>query len=177
MFEIWQKIKNKYSLGFDIVARCDYGFEINIFMNDFILIIKMNTIHGKFFLKNWHVVSYRKRIIHLGDPTSDNFPSNNGTNCCSIVAVKFSENWHLEIKSIGSNRKCFADIVEDIAQHFPTRVHPFRDIWRHYDLWAAADILLGNHLLENTPDLKELSKGTRVFTNDGRENLFNKLSN
>ena len=31
--------------------------------------------------------------------------------------------------------------------------------------------------MENTPHLKELSKGTRVFSNDGREDLFNALSN
>ena len=45
-----------------------------------------------------------------------------------------------------------------------------RDIWRHYDLSEAADILSENHL-------KELSKGTGVFSSDGGENLFNALSN
>ena len=83
----------------------------------------------------------------------------------------------MEIKSIGSDRKRFVDIVEDIMQHFPKRVNPFRDIWRHYYLSEAADILSENHLLENTPYLKELSKGTRLFSNDGGEDLFNALRN
>ena len=102
-------------------------------------------------------------MFHLGENSSGNLPFNNGTNCCSFLALKISEKWHLEIKSIGSDRKHFVDIVEDIIQHFPNRVNPFRDIWRHYDLSEAADILSENHLLENTPHLKELSKGTRVF--------------
>ena len=41
----------------------------------------------------------------------------------------------------------------------------------------AADINSEKHLLENTPHLKELSKCTRVFRNDRREDLFNALSN
>ena len=51
-----------------------------------------------------------------------------------------------------------------------------RDIWRHYDLLKAADINSVKYLLENTSHLKELSKGTRVFSNDGKEDLFNALS-
>ena len=47
----------------------------------------------------------------------------------------------------------------------------------HYNLLETADIISENHLLENTPHLKELSKGTRVFSNDVREDLFNALSN
>ena len=61
--------------------------------------------------------------------------------------------------------------------HFPKRVNPFRDIWHNYDLLEAIIILSENHLLENTPHLKELSKGTRVLSNDGKEDLFNALSN
>ena len=53
----------------------------------------------------------------------------------------------------------------------------FRDIWRHYDLLKASDFKSEKYLLENTPHLKKLSKGTRVFSNDGREDLFNALSN
>ena len=133
-------------------------------MNDIILIMIINVNNGKF-------------IFYLDEPSPGNLPSNNGTNCCSFLALKISEKWHLEIKRIRSDRKCFVDIVEDIIQHFPEQVNPFRDIWRHYDLLEAADILSENHLLENTPHLKELSKGTRVFSNDGREDLFNALSN
>ena len=127
-------------------------------MNDMILIMIIIVSNGKF-------------ISYLGEPSSSNLPSNNGTNC-SFLALKISEKWHLEIKSIGSDRKRFVDIVEDIIQHFPKRINPFCDIWRHYDLLEAADILSENHLLENTPHLKELSKGTRIFSNDGREDPF-----
>ena len=52
----------------------------------------MNTIGSKFFQKNCYIVSYGKCMFHLGDPTSGNFPSSNGTNCCSFVALKISEN-------------------------------------------------------------------------------------
>ena len=64
----------------------------------------------------------------------------------------------MEIKSIGSDRKRFV-------------------IWRHYDLAEAADILSENHLLENNQHLRELFKVARVFSNDGRQGLFNALSN
>ena len=67
----------------------------------------------------------------------------------------------MEIKSIGSDRKRFVGFV----------------IWRHYDLLEAADILSENHLLENNQHLRELFKVTRVFSNDGRQGLFNALSN
>ena len=122
------------------------------------------------------IVSDGKLIFYLGEPSSGNLPSNNGTSCCSFLALKISEKWHLEIKSIGSDRKRFVDIVED-TQHFPKRVNHFHGIWRHYDLLEAADILSENNLLENTTHLKESSKVTRVFSNDGREDLFNALSN
>ena len=48
-------------------------------------------------------------------------------------------------------------------------------IWRNYDLLEAADILSENHLLENNQHLRELSKVTGVFSNDGRKDLFNAL--
>ena len=99
----------------------------------------------------------------LDELSSGNFPSNNGINRCSFFALKISENWHLEIKSIGSDTKRFVGIVEDIIQRFLKRVNPFRDISRHYDFLDAAAILSENHLLGNTPHLKELYKGTRVF--------------
>ena len=105
-----------------------------------------------------------------------NFPSHNGTNRCLFLVLKISENWHLEIKSTGNDRNGFVDVVEDIIQHFPKRVNPFRDIWHNNDSLEATNILSENHLLENTPHLKELSKGTRVFSNDGKEDLFNVLS-
>ena len=123
------------------------------------------------------IVNNGKFIFYLDEPSPGNLPSNNGTNCCLFLALKIGEKWQLEIKSIGSDRKRFADIVEDFIQDFPKRVNPFRDVWRHYDLLEAADILSENHLLENTPHLKRLSKGTRVFSNDRREDLFNALSN
>ena len=116
-------------------------------------------------------------MFYLGEPSSSNLPSNNGTNCRSFLALKTSEKWHLEIKIIGNDTKCFVGFVKDIIQHFLKRVSPFHDIWRHCDLLEAADILSENHLLENNPHLKELSKGTRVFSNDGGKNLFNALSN
>ena len=47
----------------------------------------------------------------------------------------------MEKKSIVDDRKRFVGFVEDIIQHFPTRVNPFRNIQRHYDLLEAADIL------------------------------------
>ena len=88
-------------------------------MNDMILIMIIIVRIGKF-------------IFYLGEPSSANPPSNNGTNCCSFLDLKISEKWHLEIKRIGSDRKRFADIVEDIIQHFPKRVNSFHDIWHHY---------------------------------------------
>ena len=83
-------------------------------MNDMILIMVI-------------IVSDGKLIFYLGEPSSGNLPSNNGTSCCSFLALKISEKWHLEIKSIGSHRKRFVDIVEDI-QHFPKRVNHFHGI-------------------------------------------------
>ena len=128
-------------------------------MNDMILIMIIIVSNGKF-------------IFYLGESSSGNLLSNNGTNCCLFLALKISEKWHLKIKSNGRDRKRFVDIVEDIIQHFPNWVNPFRDIWCHYDLIEATDILSENHLLENTPDLNELSKGTRVFSSDEREDLL-----
>ena len=49
------------------------------------------------------------------------------------------------------------------------------DIWRHYDLLKTAETNSEKYLLENAPHLQELSKGTRVFSNDGKEDLFNAL--
>ena len=69
-------------------------FELSIFMNDMILIMIIIVSNGKF-------------IFHLGEPSSSSLSSNNGTNCCSFLALKISGKWHLEIKSMGSDRKCF----------------------------------------------------------------------
>ena len=44
-------------------------------------------------------------MFHLDDPMLGIFLSNNGTNCCSFLVLKTIENWHLEIKSIRSDRK------------------------------------------------------------------------
>ena len=60
-----------------------------------------------------------KCILH------DYLPSNAGTNnCWSLLALKISEKWYLEIKSIRSHRKRFVGFVEDISQIS----NPFRDI-------------------------------------------------
>ena len=93
----------------------------------------------------------------------------------ACFSSKISENWHLEIKSIGGNRKRFVNIIEDTIQHFPKRVNPFRYIWCH-NLLEATDILSENHLSKNIPHLTYSSRGTRVFSNDVREDLLNALT-
>ena len=75
------------------------------------------------------MVSYGRFMFYLGEPSSGNLPSSDGTNnCWSLLALKISEKWYLEIKSIRSYRRHFVGFVEDIMQHFPKRVNPFRDI-------------------------------------------------
>ena len=84
-----------------------------------------------------------------------------------ILVLTTFDAWEISFSSYSGN--CFK--VKWLHNGF------LRDIWRHYDLLKAADINSKKHLLENIPHLKELSKGTRVFSNDGREDLFNALSN
>ena len=104
------------------------------------------------------IASNGKFMFYLCELSSGNLPFNNGTNCYSFLTLKISEKWYLEIKSMGSDTKRFVDIVEDIMQYFPKWVNPFGDIWHHYDLLEAADILSENHLLENTHIWKSYPK-------------------
>ena len=110
-----------------------------------------------------YVILHRLNFHPIMKPTAACFSS------------RISENWHLEIKSIGGNRKRFVNIIEDAIQHFSKRVDPFRYIWCH-NLLEATDILSENHLSKNIPHLTYSSRGTRVFSNDVREDLLNALT-
>ena len=110
-----------------------------------------------------YVILHRLNFHPIMKPTAACFSS------------RISENWHLEIKSIGGNRKRFVNIIEDAIQHFSKRVNPFRYIWCH-NLLEATDILSENHLSKNIPHLTYSSRGTRVFSNDVREDLLNALT-
>ena len=50
-------------------------------------------------------------------------------------------------------------------------------LWYHYNLSEEAGTLSEYHSLDNTDPLKELSNCTRAYSNDGREDQFNALSN
>lgn len=41
-------------------------------------------------------------MFYLGEPTLVISSSNNGANCCTFLALKIAETWHLKIKSIES---------------------------------------------------------------------------
>ena len=83
----------------------------------------------------------------------------------------------MELKSIGSDTERFVDIVEDIIQHFPKMSQSFSWYLASLRLIRGSWHSFRKPFIGKYPHLKELSKVTKVFSNDGRQDLINALSN
>ena len=115
-------------------------------------------------------ITFNSYVLDLDKSITLHCPSNDGTNCCSFLALKIVEAWHLDIQKTMIDWNVFATIVEEIIEDFPRKINPFRDISLHYDV-AEAKNILSKHSLIKDVEINILPKNKKVLSNESREDM------
>ena len=115
-------------------------------------------------------ITFNSYVLNLDKSITLHSPSNDGTNCCSFLALKIVEAWHLDIQKTMTDWNVFAIIVEEIIEDFPRKINPFRDISLHYDV-AEAKNILSKHSLIKDVEINILPKNNKVLSNESREDM------
>ena len=107
---------------------------------------------------------------NVGKSVSFNPPKNDGTNCCTFLALKICESWSFQNITAKQDWGNFNKKMETILKDFPSKINSYRDVGKHYDVTESIKILSKNALMKDV-QVKKLTKCTNTFSSEGYEDV------